>query len=96
MEYWKRITSDKHIIDILKQGFKIEFLSEAPHSEPFRVTCSTKENGIITQEMGKLSKMKVMVLKLLKREIFSPQYFYELKNRELWDDFKSEKAKKIY
>ena len=72
MEYWKRITSDKHIIDILKQGFKIEFLSEAPHSEPFRVTYSTKENGIISQEMGKLSKMKVMVQKIAEKgDIFS-------------------------
>ena len=53
-ENWKRITSDKYILDIVKHGLKLEFLSEAPHREPFRVTYNTKENGIISQERSKL------------------------------------------
>ena len=35
LENWKGITSDKYIIDIFKHGLKLEFLSEAPHWEPF-------------------------------------------------------------
>ena len=35
--------------------------SEPPHSEPFRITHSTKENGIISQDIGNLLKKKVIV-----------------------------------
>ena len=44
LENWKRITSDKYILDTVKHRFKLDFLNEAPHNEPFRVTYSTKEN----------------------------------------------------
>ena len=61
LENWKRITSDKYILDIVKHGLKLEFLSEAPHREPFRETYNTKENIIISQEINKLLKKKVIV-----------------------------------
>ena len=50
-ENWKRITSDKYILDIVKHGLKLEFLSVAPHREPFQATYNTKENGIISQKI---------------------------------------------
>ena len=73
------ITSYKYILDIVKHGLKLEFLSVAPHREPFRVTYNTKENDIISQEINKLLKKKSYYRQLLKKGIFSPQYFYELK-----------------
>ena len=74
LENWKRITSDKYILDIAKHGLKLQFLGEAPHREPFRVTYNTRENDIFSQETNKLLKQQ-----LLKKGFFSPQYFYELK-----------------
>ena len=79
LENWKRITSVKYILDIVKHGLKLDFLSVAPHREPFRVTYNTKENDIISQEINKLLKKKSYYRQLLKKGIFSPQYFYELK-----------------
>ena len=70
LENWKRITSDKYILDIVKHGLKLEFLSEAPHRKPFRVTCNTKENGIISQETGKLLKKKVIVQTIAEKRDF--------------------------
>ena len=37
LENWKRITLDKYSIE---HGLKLEFLSETPYREPFRVTYS--------------------------------------------------------
>ena len=48
LDNWKCITSGKYILDIVKHGLKLEFLSEAPLREPFRVTYDTKENAIIS------------------------------------------------
>ena len=79
LENWKRITSDKYILDTVKHGLKLEFLSEAPHMEPFRVTYNTKVNNIILQEINKLLKKKVIVQTIAEKWKFSPQYFYELK-----------------
>ena len=52
LENWKRITSDKYILDIVKHGLKLELLSEAPHRESFQVTYNTKENNIISLEIN--------------------------------------------
>ena len=49
LKKWKRIISDKNILDIVKHGLKLEFFSVAPRREPFQVTYNTKENGIISQ-----------------------------------------------
>ena len=79
LENWKGITSDKYILDIVNHGLKLEFFSEAPHREPFRVTYNTKENNIISQEINKLLKKKVIVQTIAEKGDFSPQYFYKLK-----------------
>ena len=70
LENWKRITSDKFILDIVKHGLKIEFLSVAPHRESFRITYNTKENGIISQEISKLLNKKVIVQTIAEKEDF--------------------------
>ena len=59
---------------------KLEFLSKAPHSEPFRVTYSIKENGIISQEIGKLLKKKVMVKTIEEKGDFFSSVFLRVKN----------------
>ena len=61
LKNWKKITSDKYIINIVKHGLKLEFLSKALDRKPFRVTYSTKENGIISQEISKILKKKLIV-----------------------------------
>ena len=79
---WKRITSDKYILDIVKQGLKLKFLSEAPHREPFRVTYNTKENGIISQEISKLLKKKVIVQTIAEKGNFFSSVFLSAKKDE--------------
>ena len=79
LENWKRITSDKYILDIVKHGLKLEFLSEAPHRKPFRVTYNTKENGIISQETGKLLKKKVIVQTIAEKRDFFSSVFLRVK-----------------
>ena len=69
-ENWKRIPSDKYILDIAKHGLKLEFLSEAPHREPLRVTYNTKENSIISQKISKLLNKKVIVQTIAEKEDF--------------------------
>ena len=75
LENWKRITSDKYILDIVKHGLKLEFLSVAPHREPFRVTYNTKENDIISQEINKLLKKKVIVQTIAEKGDFFSSVF---------------------
>ena len=70
MENWKKIPSDKYILDIVKYGLNLEFLSEALHREPFRVTYNTKENGFIPQETGKLLKKKVIAQTIAENGFF--------------------------
>ena len=78
-ENWKRITSDKYILDIVKHGLKLEFLSEAPHRKPFQVTINTKENGIISQETSKLLKKKVIVQTIAEKRDFFSSVFLRVK-----------------
>ena len=82
LENWKRITSDKYILDIVKHGLKLEFLGEAPHWEPSRVTYSTKENGIISQEISKLLKKTVIVQTIAEKEDFFSSVFLQAKKDE--------------
>ena len=79
LENWKKITSDKYILDIAKHGLKLEFLSKAPHREPFRVAYSTRENGIIAQEIGKLLKKKVTVKTIAEKGDFFSSAFLRVK-----------------
>ena len=79
---WKRITSDKYILDIVKHGLKLEFLSEAPHREPFRVTYKTKENDIISQEIDKFLKKKVIVQTIAEKGNFFSSVFLRAKKDE--------------
>ena len=79
LENWKKITLNKYILDIVKHGLKLEFLSKATHSEPFRVTYSTKENGIMSQEIGKLLKKKVIVKTVAEKEDFFSSVYLSVK-----------------
>ena len=82
LENWKRITSDKYILDIVKHGLKLEFLSVVPHREPFWVTYNTKENGIISQEISKLLKKKVIVQIIAEKGDFFCSVFLQAKKDE--------------
>ena len=82
LENWKNITSGKYILDIVKHGLKLEYLSEVPHREPFQVTYNTKENGIISQEIGKLLKKKVIVQTIAEKGDFFSSVFLRVKKDE--------------
>ena len=75
LENWKRITSDKYILDIVKHGLKLEFLHVTPHREPFQATYNTKENGIISQEISRLLKKKVIVQTIAEKGNFFSSVF---------------------
>ena len=81
LENWKRITSDKYILDIVKHGLKLEFLSVVPHGEPFRVTYNTKESDI-SQEINKLLKKKVIVQTIAEKGDFFTSVFLRAKKDE--------------
>ena len=82
LENWKRITSDKYILDTVKHELKLEFLNEAPHREPFRVTFNTKENGIISKEISELLKEKVIVQTIAEKGDFFSSVFLRAKKDE--------------
>ena len=82
LENSKRITLDKYILDIVKHGLQLEFLSVAPHREPFRVTYNTKENGIISQEISKLLNEKVIVETIAEKGDFFSSVFLRAKKDE--------------
>ena len=82
LENWKRITSDKYILDIVKHGLKLEFLSEAPHKEPFQVTYNSKKNNFISQEINKLLKKKVIVQTTAEKGDFFSSVFLRVKKDE--------------
>ena len=75
LENWKRITSDKYILDIVKHGLKLVFLNEAPHREPFQIMYNTKENDIISQEKSKNLEKKVIVQTIAEKEDFFSSIF---------------------
>ena len=79
LENWKRITSDKYILDIVKHGLKLEFLSVSPNREPFRVTYNTKENDIISQEINLFLKKKAIVQTIAKKGDFFSSVFLRAK-----------------
>ena len=54
----------------------------APHREPFRVTYNTKENGIISQEISKLLKKKVIVQRIAEKGDFFSSVFLQVKKDE--------------
>ena len=76
---WKRITSDKYILDIVKHGLKLEFLNEAPHREPFQIMYNTNKNGIISQEKSKNLEKKVIVQTTAKKGDFFSSIFLRVK-----------------
>ena len=82
LENWESITSDKYILDIVKHGLKLQVLTEVPHREPFRVTNSTKENGIMSQEINKLLKKKVIVQTIAEKRDFFSSVFLRVKKGE--------------
>ena len=58
---WLKITSDKWLLDIVKNGYSIEFESEPCSSESFRqASFSATEQRIISSEIEKLVKMEVL------------------------------------
>ena len=82
LENWESITSDKYILDIVKHGLKLQVLTEVPHREPFRVTNSTKENGIMSQEINKRLKKKVIVQTIAEKRDFFSSVFLRVKKGE--------------
>ena len=60
-EHWKKFTSDTFILDIIKNGFKLDF-----NEIPFQHCCSNsplskEEMSIINSEIQKLKSKKVIV-----------------------------------
>ena len=54
----------------------------APHRKPFRITYNTKENGIISQEISKLLKKKVIVQTIAEKGDFFSSVFLRAKKDE--------------
>ena len=66
---WLEITSDKWILDIVKNGYQIEFDSDPRHNlQPKHITFSDWEKGIICNEVQKLLSKQV-IWKVQKHEV---------------------------
>lgn len=59
-ENWKEITSDKNILDIVKNGVRIDFSEIPSHKEMGYMSYSPQEKIIIENEIAKLSKKGVI------------------------------------
>lgn len=58
---WAKITSDRWILDIVRHGYSIEFVSEPCVSTSFhQISFSNKEKDIISNEIAKLVHMDVL------------------------------------
>ena len=53
-ENWRKLTSDKHILDIIKKGLKLEFSNKPPEKEPFEYPRGQVEHDIIDEEISQL------------------------------------------
>ena len=60
LENWKKITSDKNILDIVRNGLKLEFKNEPPEKDAFEYPRPKQEWEIIDKEIKKLLKKKVV------------------------------------
>ena len=73
---WTKITSDKWLLDIVKNGYSIEFESEPSVSGYFNQSSfSKKEAEIISQEIEKLVKMDVLKSVLSRADQFLSNIF---------------------
>ena len=61
-EAWKRLTSDKFILDIVQNGLKLNFLGEVPENNAFEYNRSAKETELIDSEVKKLLDKGVISL----------------------------------
>lgn len=57
---WCKLTSDKHILDIIKNGVSIQMAQPTPRSRPIPLGYSEKEMGLLKQEIIKLSEKNVI------------------------------------
>ena len=74
---WEIITKDKFILDVVKHGLRLDFTDFKPQYEGNpRTKFSDKEISVITAEIGKLLKKKVV--KASDKVLF-PAYLPDLK-----------------
>ena len=58
--YWRRLTSDSHILNIVRDGLKLEFSSDPPEREPFEYPRGKAEYDTIDNEISQLLKKGVI------------------------------------
>ena len=57
---WEKLTSDNVILDIVKNGLKLNFTSEVPQKGPFEYPRSKQDTSIISTEVDKLLQKGVI------------------------------------
>ena len=60
LQQWKNITSDFHILDIVKNGLKLDFIGNIPSCPPYEYGRNENESMIINEEIAKLLKKGVI------------------------------------
>ena len=71
---WKKLTSDKVILDIVEHRLKLNFSADIPHKGPFEYARNRRDTGIITKEVEKLLLKGVIT----KSNIVDGDYFSSL------------------
>ena len=60
LEDWKKITSDKNILDIVQYGLELNFIDDPPEKSPFEYPRSQRECRIMDDEVSNMLKKEII------------------------------------
>ena len=60
LEDWKKITSDKNILDIVQYGLELNFIDDPPEKSPFEYPRSQRECRIMDDEVSYMLKKEII------------------------------------
>ena len=75
LQNWQEITSDPYILDIVKYGLKLDFLYSPPACKPYEYGRNNDEKLVISEEIQKLLKKKVIQATIVEPEDFFSSVF---------------------
>ena len=70
---WQKITSDSHILDIVENGLRLDFIDSPPVCTPYEYGRNKEESIIIDEEIQKLLKKKVIKITNIYKYLQDPK-----------------------
>ena len=72
---WQKITSDSHILDIVENRLRLDFIDSPPVCTPYEYGRNKEESIIIDEEIQKLLKKKVIKITNIYNDDFFSSVF---------------------